>query len=83
MGAPASFIGKRMNNQAGENTVIQHQMVEINKNIAAIGKLFFKRNWGVGWGGAQAGDFQREGSERSGVNFGHIVPHYRWDLTIS
>lgn len=31
----------------------------------------------------KAGDFQEEGSECSPVNFGHIVLHYRWDLTIS
>lgn len=31
----------------------------------------------------KAGDFQREGSECSAVNFGHIVPRYRQDLTIS
>ena len=31
----------------------------------------------------EAGDFQREGSECSAVNFGHIVPRYRQDLTIS
>lgn len=29
------------------------------------------------------GDFQREGSKCSAVNFGRIVPRYHQDLTIS
>lgn len=68
-----------MNNQAGLNTVIQHQMVQINRTSQLSENDFFLK--GTEWG--EASDFQREGSECSEVNFGHIVPHYRWDLTIS
>lgn len=42
-----------------------------------------ERKKGGGKKKKKAGDFQREGSECSAVNFGHIVPRYRQDLTIS
>lgn len=69
------ILSERRNYHPGLNPVIQHQISQI-ENISGVWELHKKKR-------EKAGDFQRERSECAAVNFGHIVPRYRQDLTIS